>query len=63
MDAAYELIEFPEPGADEALNVSIVAAAKRVCMCFEQQMLVDDRRKVPRTSRRILLRVLEEAGL
>jgi hypothetical protein len=63
MDAAYELIEFPEPGADETLNVSIVAAAKRVCMCFEQQMLVDDRRKVPRTSRRILLRVLEEAGL
>jgi hypothetical protein len=62
-DAAYELIEFPEPDAPEDLNASIVATAKRVCMCFEQQMLADDRRKVPRTSRRILFRVLEEAGM
>jgi hypothetical protein len=34
-----------------------------VCLCFEQQMLAEDNRKVPRTSRRILARVLAEAGL
>ena len=62
-DAAYELIEFPEPEQDPELSARIVAAAKRVCMCFEQQMLADDPRKLPRTSRRILARVMGEAGL
>jgi hypothetical protein len=62
-DAAYEIIEFPEPGASAELNDQIIATARRVCLCFEQQMLVDDSRKVPRTARRILARVLTEAGL
>lgn len=62
-DAAYELIEFPEPEGDPDLNAGIVAAAKRVCICFEQQMLADDKRKVPRTARRVLGRVLREAEL
>jgi len=62
-DAAFELIEFPEPDGDPELNGRIITAAKRVCLCFEQQMLADDHRKVPRTSRRILARVLGEAQL
>jgi len=62
-DAAYELTEFPEPGGPAELNDQIIATARRVCLCFEQQMLADDRRKVPRTTRRILARVLTEAGL
>jgi hypothetical protein len=62
-DAAFELIEFPEPDGDPQLNAHVVAAAKRVCLCFEQQMLADDDRKVPRTSRRILAKVLEVGQL
>lgn len=62
-DAAYELAEFPEPDAPEELRLQVVSAAKRVCLCFEQQMLADDDRKAPRTTRRILARVLTEAGM
>jgi hypothetical protein len=62
-DAAYEIIEFPEPDGDPMLKDKVTAAALRVCICFAQQMLADDSRKVPRTSRRILARVLTEAGL
>jgi hypothetical protein len=61
-DAAYELVEFPEQDTPQ-LAQQIVATAKRVCLCFEQQMLADDLRKVPRTTRRILARVLAEADL
>lgn len=62
-DAAYELVEFPEGDASDELRSELVATAKRVCLCFEQQMLADDHRKGQRTSRRILARVLGEAGL
>lgn len=61
-DAAYELVEFPQEDQPESKE-TLDAAARRVCLCFEQQMLVNDKRKVPRTSRRILARVLGEAGL
>ena len=62
-DAAFEVIEFPDPDAAEPVNAELSAAARRVCMCFEQQMLAADRRKVPRTARKVLARVLGEAGL
>ncbi|MFF3020732.1 ATP-binding protein [Streptomyces sp. NPDC057939] len=62
-DAAYELIEFPTEDVPQEARQKLDTAARRVCLCFEQQMLADDRRKVPRTTRRILARVLKEAGL
>jgi hypothetical protein len=62
-DAAYELIEFPEDDQSEEARAALDLGARRVATCFEQQMLAADRRKVPRTSRRILVRVLREAGL
>ncbi|MER6433756.1 DUF87 domain-containing protein [Streptomyces sp900105245] len=62
-DAAYELVEFPTEDAPEEARKKLDTAARRICLCFEQQMLADDRRKVPRTTRRILARVMKEAGL
>jgi hypothetical protein len=62
-DAAYEIVEFPEEGAPDELRQQVVASAKRVCLCFQQQMLADDERKAPRPARRILARVLTEADL
>jgi hypothetical protein len=62
-DAGYELVQFPEPDLPAKTNATITAAARRACVCFEQQMLADDPVKVPRTSRRVLARVLAEAGL
>ncbi|MFE2297914.1 ATP-binding protein [Streptomyces sp. NPDC059445] len=62
-DAAYELVEFPTEDAPEEARRKLDTTARRVCLCFEQQMLADDHRKVPRTTRRILARVLKEAGL
>ncbi|ORA61321.1 ATP-binding protein [Mycobacteroides franklinii] len=62
-DAAYEITEFPDEGAPADVAQHIVANAKRVCMCFAQQMLVADTRKSIRTSRRILDRIVAEAEL
>ena len=62
-DAAYELVEFPDDETPSEIGATVDAAARRVCLCFEQQMLAEDRTKVPRTARRILARVLTEAGL
>jgi hypothetical protein len=62
-DASYELVEFPHEEHDPLERTAVELAARRVCLCFEQQMLAGDKRKVPRTSRRILARVLAEAGL
>ena len=62
-DAAFELIEFPGVDNSEQLKEQLTSAARRVCLCFEQQMLSDDTRKLPRTSRRILARALAESQL
>jgi hypothetical protein len=62
-DAAYELVEFPDEDQPAEVSEAVEVAARQVCLCFEQQMLAEDGRKVPRTSRRILARVLAEAGL
>jgi hypothetical protein len=62
-DAAYELIEFPDVVSSTEANQQIEKSARRVCACFEQQMLADDSRKVPRTTRRIVDRLLAQARL
>jgi hypothetical protein len=62
-DAAFELVEFPDQDMTDTVKATVEATARKVCMCFEQQMLASDDRKVPRTSRRILARVMTEAGL
>lgn len=62
-DAAYELVEFPDAETSVEVNTDIELAARRVCMCFGQQMLAEDHTKVPRTSRRILARLIAESGL
>ncbi|WP_030778184.1 ATP-binding protein [Streptomyces sp. NRRL S-920] len=61
-DAAYELVEFPTDDMPEEARTALDTAARRACLCFEQQMLADDERKPPRTARRILAHVLGEAG-
>jgi len=62
-DAAFELVEFPDPDMADSVKATVEATARKVCLCFEQQMLAADDRKVPRTSRRIIARVMAEAGL
>jgi hypothetical protein len=62
-DAAYELVEFPDGDEPAEVKDQVDITARRVCLCFEQQMLANDHRKVPRTSRRILARVIAEAGI
>ncbi len=62
-DAAYELVEFPDAEMPDAARSALGLTARRVCMCFEQQMLAADTRKVPRTVRRITDRVLIQARL
>ena len=61
-DAAYDLIEFPAVDNPPELNGRLGRAARRVGLCYEQQMLAGDQRKSPRTSRRVMARVLAEAG-
>ncbi|MFE7589608.1 ATP-binding protein [Kitasatospora sp. NPDC057512] len=62
-DAAYELVEFPTEDMPEETKQTLDTTARRVCLCFAQQMLADDRRKAPRTVRRVLSRIMGEAGL
>jgi hypothetical protein len=62
-DAAYELIEFPEADWPQEARMQVGAAARRTALCFAQQMLAEDPGKVPRTSRRILARVMQKAGI
>jgi hypothetical protein len=60
-DAAYELIEFPGDEHPPQIAEDVAAAARRVGLCFEQQILARDSRKVPRTTRAIVDRLIEEA--
>jgi hypothetical protein len=62
-DAAYELIDLPDEDDEPEAQERLAAAARRVALCYGQQMLARDRRKVPRTAQRALERVLREAGL
>jgi hypothetical protein len=62
LDAAYSLIEFPEPEWSPQLRDSVSASARRTALCFTQQALDKDPLKNPRTSRRIIARLLAEAN-
>jgi hypothetical protein len=62
LDAAYTLIEFPEPDWPPPLRHSVSDAARRVALCFTQQALDTDPMKSPRTSRRVIARLLDEAA-
>jgi len=61
MDAALELIEFPESDWQEELSNEVAAAARRAALCFGQQMLSRDAAKVPRTVRISMDRLIREA--
>lgn len=61
LDAAYSIIEFPEDDWPAPLRRTVSQAARRTALCFTQQMLDADPLKSPRTSRRILERLLAEA--
>jgi hypothetical protein len=61
-DAAYQLIEFPEQDMPDGLRQQAGQAARRVALCFGQQMLANDTSIHPRTKRRVAARLLREAG-
>ena len=61
MDAAYQLIEFPDPQWREALRERVGTAARRASLCFGQQMLVRDGRTL-RAASVAMSAILEEAG-
>lgn len=61
-DAAYEAIEWPEDDWSQRRRAEVAASARRAALCFSQQMLADEP-KVPRSGRRILARIIQEAGL
>ncbi|MGY1636021.1 ATP-binding protein [Geodermatophilus sp. SYSU D00742] len=61
LDAAYSLVEFPEPDWPLPLRCSVSARARRVALCFAQQALDADALKSPRTNRKITARLLAEA--
>jgi hypothetical protein len=61
LDAAYALIEFPEEDWSEERRRHVSDAARRVALCFSQQMLDRDPAKSPRTVRRITDKLLKEA--
>ena len=62
-DAAYQLIEFPEDDWPAEVRERVAGAARRVAICFGQQMMFDSRSRHPRTLRRAMHRLMREAGL
>jgi hypothetical protein len=59
--ASYELIEHPEENWPAERRSAASAAANRVGLCFAQQMLADDTRKLPRSARIIIESVIGQA--
>jgi hypothetical protein len=59
--ASYELIEYAEENGLDEQRKKIGASARRLGLCFAQQMLADDKRKVPRSIRVIIDSVITEA--
>ena len=47
LDAAYELVEFPEPDEPVGTAAAVSASAHRACLCFAQQMVDRDDRSAP----------------
>jgi hypothetical protein len=61
-DAADQLIEFPEQDIPDDLRQPVGDAARRVALCFGQQMLANDPSLHQRTKRRVVGRLFREAG-
>jgi hypothetical protein len=61
--SSYELVELPHEQMPAAVRNSVTAAARRASLCFAQQMVVGDERKVPSTARWVIDRILWEAGV
>ena len=59
-DAAYELVEWPN-GQDEAAHAEVRAAAYQASLCFAQQIVERDDRKIPRLKRWTLQLIEQEA--
>jgi hypothetical protein len=59
--AGYDVIEFPLADWPKATRQAANDAAKRVCLCFGQQMLAADARKLPSRVREITDQLLAEA--
>lgn len=57
--AAHELVEWPPPDMPPVT----VLSARRAAMCFGQQMLADDTRKLPSATHNILRLLLHESQL
>ena len=62
LDSATRLIEFPEKNSPLDLRRSASDAARRVALCFAQQMATDDPGKSPAVARRIVTQLQREAG-
>lgn len=61
-DAADQLIEFPQQNMPDDLRQQVGDAARRVAVCFGQQMLANDPSIHPRTKRSVTARLLRKAG-
>jgi hypothetical protein len=61
MDAAYELIEFPESDWSDDLRDQTALAARRTALCFGQQMYSREVGNLPRTVRASMDQLLREA--
>jgi hypothetical protein len=60
-DAGYELIEWPTEEVLGEKRESIRESARRVCLCFAQQMLARDSRKSPATVAKVMDKIFREA--
>ncbi|MFF4331373.1 ATP-binding protein [Streptomyces sp. NPDC001272] len=60
--SSYDMVEQPHAGMPQDERARVAAAARRASLCFAQQMLADDERKVPSTARWITGRLLSEAN-
>ncbi|ARE78174.1 ATP-binding protein [Streptomyces sp. NPDC059558] len=59
--SSYDIVEQPHAGMSQDERARVAAAARRASLCFAQQMLADDERKVPSTARWIAGRLLNDA--
>ena len=60
-DAAYLMIQWPEDEWPLEKKQAATEVARRASLCFAQQMLYSDPRKLPRTAKRTMDRLLSEA--
>jgi hypothetical protein len=62
-DAAFEAIEFPGDDWASPLRQRVAASARRASLCFAQQVVTVQERRLPHTTARTLDRILRQAGV